>query len=90
MPSKPDIVESMTPQFIRKLTGIPVIAIIPEQARPNSQATGRCMERWFADYIEDKGISLEFDTDIEEKILACDPDKIERIILNLLSNAIIL
>lgn len=51
MPSKPDIVESMTPQFIRKLTGIPVIAIIPEQARPNSQATGRCMERWFADYI---------------------------------------
>lgn len=51
MPSKPDIVESMTPQFIRKLTGIPIIAIIPEQARPNSQATGRCMERWFADYI---------------------------------------
>ena len=51
MPSKPDIVESMTPQFIRKLTGISIIAIIPEQARPNSQATGRCMERWFADYI---------------------------------------
>jgi len=51
MPSKPDIVESMTPQFIRKLTGIPIIAIIPEQARPNSKATGRCMERWFADYI---------------------------------------
>jgi dethiobiotin synthetase len=51
MPTKPDIVESMTPQFIRKLTGIPIIAIIPEQARPNSQATGRCMERWFADYI---------------------------------------
>jgi dethiobiotin synthetase len=51
MPTKPDIVESMTPQFIRKLTGIPIIAIIPEQARSNSQATGRCMERWFADYI---------------------------------------
>ncbi|MDF2879427.1 MAG: sensor signal transduction histidine kinase, partial [Clostridia bacterium] len=29
-----------------------------------------------------------FDTDIEEKIVACDSDKIERIILNLLSNAI--
>lgn len=41
-----------------------------------------------ADYIESKGISLIFDTDTEEKILACDPDNIERVILNLLSNAI--
>jgi PAS domain S-box-containing protein len=40
-----------------------------------------------AQYIEDKGINLIFDTDVEEKIMACDPDKIERIILNLLSNA---
>lgn len=41
-----------------------------------------------AEYIEDKGIDLTFDTDIEEKIVACDADKIERIILNLLSNAV--
>ncbi|QZY54842.1 sensor histidine kinase [Crassaminicella profunda] len=41
-----------------------------------------------ADYIENKGITFLFDTDIEEKIIACDPDKIERIVLNLLSNAI--
>lgn len=41
-----------------------------------------------ADYIENKGINLIFDTEIEEKIIACDPDKIERIILNLLSNSI--
>jgi len=41
-----------------------------------------------ADYIENKGINLVFDTDIEEKIMACDDDKIERILLNLLSNAI--
>ena len=40
-----------------------------------------------ASYIENKGIKLTFDTDIEEKIIACDPDKIERIMLNLLSNA---
>lgn len=39
-------------------------------------------------YVENKGLSLIFDTDIEEKIIACDPDKIERIILNLLSNGI--
>lgn len=41
-----------------------------------------------AAYIENKGLSLIFDTNIEEKIIACDPEKIERIILNLLSNAI--
>jgi len=41
-----------------------------------------------ADYIENKGLSLIFDTTIEEKIMACDPEKIERIILNLLSNAV--
>lgn len=41
-----------------------------------------------ADYIESKGITLTFDTEIEEKVIACDPDKIERIILNLLSNAV--
>lgn len=41
-----------------------------------------------AEYIENKHISLIFDTDIEEKIMACDPDKIERIMLNLISNAV--
>lgn len=38
--------------------------------------------------IEDKDIGLTFDTDVEEKVIACDPDKIERIMLNLLSNAV--
>lgn len=41
-----------------------------------------------ADYIENKGISLIFDTTIEEKTIACDAEKFERIILNLLSNAV--
>lgn len=41
-----------------------------------------------ADYVESNGVSLIFDTDVEEKIMSCDPDKIERIMLNLLSNAI--
>lgn len=35
-----------------------------------------------------KNIDLIFDTDIEEKIMAIDPDAIERIMLNLISNAI--
>jgi Osmosensitive K+ channel histidine kinase len=39
-------------------------------------------------YVEDKDIKLTFDTQIEEKTMACDPDKIERIMLNLLSNAV--
>jgi PAS domain S-box-containing protein len=40
------------------------------------------------DYIENKGISITFDTDEEEIMMICDPDKIERIMLNLLSNAL--
>lgn len=39
-------------------------------------------------YVECKNINLVFDTDTECEILACDPDKIERVMLNLLSNAI--
>jgi signal transduction histidine kinase len=41
-----------------------------------------------AKYVEGKDINLIFDTEVEEKIIACDPDKIERIMLNLLSNAV--
>jgi signal transduction histidine kinase len=37
---------------------------------------------------ESKGIEIIFDTDVEEKLMAFDGDKIERIILNLLSNAL--
>lgn len=40
------------------------------------------------DYAEHKGLELIFDTDIEEKTIVCDGDKMERIILNILSNAI--
>ena len=40
------------------------------------------------EYMKSKGITLLFDTDIEEKIIACDGDVIERIILNLLSNSV--
>ncbi|EET84262.1 histidine kinase, partial [Clostridium carboxidivorans P7] len=40
------------------------------------------------EYVENKNIRLIFDTEVEEKIIACDPDKIERIMLNLLSNAV--
>ncbi|WP_052356862.1 PAS domain S-box protein [[Clostridium] dakarense] len=39
-------------------------------------------------YVENKGIDIVFDTNVEESIIACDPDKIERIMLNILSNAI--
>ena len=41
-----------------------------------------------AEYINGKGIELVFDTITEEEIIACDPDKIERIMLNLLSNSV--
>ncbi|WP_050353971.1 ATP-binding protein [Gottschalkia purinilytica] len=41
-----------------------------------------------AEFIKIKGINLVFDTEIEEKVIACDEEKLERILLNLLSNAI--
>lgn len=41
-----------------------------------------------SEYIKIKGLNIIFDTNTEEKIIACDPEKIERIILNLISNAI--
>lgn len=40
------------------------------------------------EYVKNKEITLTFDTEIEEKIMACDLDKVERVMLNLLSNAI--
>ena len=39
-------------------------------------------------FTDSKGINIIFDTDIEEKNIGCDVEKIERLILNLISNAI--
>ena len=39
-------------------------------------------------FIEDKGISLIIDPEIEEKIISCDETEIERCIINLLGNAV--
>lgn len=38
-------------------------------------------------FIEEKGINLIIDPDIEEKIISCDETEIERCIINLLANA---
>lgn len=40
------------------------------------------------EYAKMKNIQLIYDTDTEEKIMAFDPDKVERILLNFLSNAL--
>ena len=40
------------------------------------------------DYIEEKGLELIFDTDVEEKSIRCDKFDIERCIINLVSNAV--
>ncbi|MGV8980805.1 ATP-binding protein [Clostridium sp.] len=40
------------------------------------------------DFTDSKGLQIIFDTDTEEKIIACDPEIIQRIMLNLISNAI--
>lgn len=41
-----------------------------------------------ANYVEIKNLDFIFDTDLEERVIACDPEKIERILLNLISNAV--
>jgi len=41
-----------------------------------------------SEYIKTKSIDLIFDTNIEDCIISCDPEKIERVILNLISNSI--
>ena len=40
------------------------------------------------EYVESFGITLSFESELNEKKIACDPDIIERVILNLLSNAV--
>ena len=40
------------------------------------------------EYTKDQRINLVFDTEIEEKRIACDAAKIERIMLNILANAV--
>lgn len=39
-------------------------------------------------FAESKSISVEFDTNVEEHYIKCDPTMIEKIVLNLLSNSI--
>ena len=39
-------------------------------------------------YVEAKKINIMFDTEVEELEIKCDPDEIERVMLNLISNAI--
>ena len=41
-----------------------------------------------SEYVKSKELNIIFETEVNEKIIACDPDNIERVILNLISNAI--
>lgn len=41
-----------------------------------------------AEFIKSQDIEIIFDTEVEEKIIAIDEEKVERIILNILSNAV--
>lgn len=41
-----------------------------------------------APYVESKDMEIVFDTEVEEKIMAFDDENLERIILNLISNAV--
>lgn len=40
------------------------------------------------DYLEEKNRNFRFETELESQVIACDPFNIERVILNLISNAV--
>ncbi len=40
------------------------------------------------DFVRIKQLKLSFSSDVKEKIIACDSDKVERLMLNLISNSI--
>ena len=48
----------------------------------------RSIIRSVSAYVTSKELNIIFETNVEEKVIACDPYKIERIMLNLISNAI--
>ena len=48
----------------------------------------RGLTKDFRGFTAVSGVDLQVRTDVEEKIIACDSEKIERIVLNLISNAI--
>jgi signal transduction histidine kinase len=39
-------------------------------------------------YAKEKSVSIRFDKEFDRKVIACDADKLEKIIINLLSNAL--
>ena len=39
-------------------------------------------------FLKFKNITIEFDTNVEEHYIKCDPNMIEKVVLNLLSNSI--
>jgi methyl-accepting chemotaxis protein len=41
-----------------------------------------------SDYVKSRELRIVFFSNVEEKIIACDPIRIERVMLNLISNAI--
>ncbi len=41
-----------------------------------------------SEYVKSRGLRIVFYSNVEEKIIACDPIRIERVMLNLISNAI--
>ncbi|MBC5625788.1 hypothetical protein H8S10_10025 [Clostridium sp. NSJ-49] len=61
---------------IKKQEGIDIVYLVEETALGMSSL------------INEKGIELIVDPDIEEKIICCDPNEIERCIINLIGNAV--
>lgn len=70
------------------ITKIDVGAIEPRFVNTNIVELIENISLSIIPYAKEKNINMIFDTDIEELIIRCDMEKIEKIILNLLSNSI--
>jgi signal transduction histidine kinase len=41
-----------------------------------------------SDFVKYKGLRITFDTDTEEKVISCDPERLDRVVINLISNSV--
>lgn len=71
-----DLLKIETEQFSLNLSNVNIVDVVDNIVENIS-----CI-------IKEKQLNIIFDTDDEEKIVSCDAEKIERVVLNLVSNAV--
>lgn len=71
-----DLSKSKSGQLMLNLCNVDIVEVIENIVQSVSE------------YVKSKELKISFYTNVKAKVIACDSDKIERIMLNLISNAI--